>query len=108
MQLSPARMQGHYSTVAVHRTKSIAALAYSFRSGGAEKNGTEYSPETLHHLCCGIMRFLCWNGWPSIDFFANAEFMNFRAILDGEMKRLQAQEVGSKRKQAEPLTEQEE
>ena len=34
--------------------------------------------------------------------------MDLRAILDGEMKRLQAQGVGSKKKQAEPLTEQEE
>ena len=73
-----------------------------------KKNGAEYSPDTLHHLCCGIMRFLRWNGWPSIDFFVDAEFMDFRSILDGEMKRLQAQGVGSKKKQAEPLTEQEE
>ena len=60
---------------------------------------------TLHHLCTGIMRFLRWNGWPSVDFFANTEFI---AVLDGEMKRLQAKGVGSKRKQAEPLSEQEE
>ena len=73
-----------------------------------KKNGAEYSPNTLHHLCTGIMRFLRWNGWPSVDFFADTEFMDFRAVLDGEMKRLQAKGVGSKRKQAEPLSEQEE
>ena len=73
-----------------------------------KKNGAEYSPDTLHHLCCGIMRFLRWNGWPTVDFFTDAEFIDFRATLDGEMKRLQAQGIGSKKKQAEPLTEQEE
>ena len=73
-----------------------------------KRNGKEYSPDTLHHLCCGIMRFLRWNGWPSVDFFADIEFIDFRATLDAEMKRLQVKGIGSKKKQAEPLTEQEE
>jgi hypothetical protein len=54
------------------------------------------------------MRFLRWNGSPSIDFFKDAEFADFRCTLDGEMKRLQSQGIGSKKKQAEPITGQEE
>ena len=54
------------------------------------------------------MRFLCSNGWPSIDLFTDTEFTDFRAVLDSEMKRLQAQGIGTKKKQAEPLTEEQE
>ena len=70
-----------------------------------KKNGEEYSPDTLHHLCCGIMRFLCSNGWPSIDLFTDTEFTDFHAVLDSEMKRLQAQGIGTKKKQAEEQEE---
>ena len=71
------------------------------------KDGTEYLPRTIHHLCVGIMCFLCWHGFSSIDYFKAAELAEFRATLDGEMKRLQEQGVRSKSKQAEPLTEDE-
>ncbi len=54
------------------------------------------------------MRFLRWNGFPSLDLFKDAEFAEFRATLAAEIKRLQAQGVGSKKKQAEPLAEDEE
>ena len=66
-----------------------------------KKNGEEYCPNTLHHLCCGIMRFLRSNGLPSIDLFTDTEFTDFHAVLDSEMKHLQAQGVGTKKKQAE-------
>ena len=73
-----------------------------------KKNGAEYSPNTLHHPCTGKMRFFRWNSWSSVEFFADTEFINFYVVLDGEMKRLLAKGVGSKMKQAEPLSEQEE
>ena len=63
-----------------------------------KKNGEEYSPDTLHYLCCGIMHFLHSNGWPSIDLFTDTEFTDFRAVLDSEMKRPQAQGIGTKKK----------
>ena len=44
-------------------------------------------------------------GRPSIDFFQDAEFASFRQTLDAEMKRLKSAELGSKAKQAEPLSE---
>ncbi len=70
-----------------------------------KRDGTEYPAKTLHHLCSGIMRFLRWNGLPALDLFNDPEFAEFRATLDAEMKRLQAEGVGMKTKQAEPLTE---
>ena len=62
-----------------------------------------YSPDTLHHIYCGFVRSC---GWTTVDFLADPEFMDFRATLDSEMKRLQSSGIGSKKKQAEPQTEQ--
>ena len=72
------------------------------------KDGSEFPANTLHHVVCGIMRYLRWNGKPGLDFFKDADFDKFRCSLDAEMKRLQSNGVGSKRRQAEPLTEEEE
>ena len=72
-----------------------------------KKDGSHFPPNTLHHICCGIMRHLRSNGKPAIDFFRDSEFADFRATLDSEMKQLQAAGLGSKRKQAEPLSREE-
>ena len=40
----------------------------------------------------------------TIDFFANKDFTSFKSSLDAEMKRLQSQGLGSKKRQAEELT----
>ena len=73
------------------------------------KKGTEYTPNTLHHIVCGIMRHIRQNcGKPEIDFFKDPDFADFRSSLDAEMKRLQAAGIGSVRKQAEPITMDEE
>ncbi len=63
---------------------------------------------TLYHLCNGIMRFFRWSGSPSIDLFKDAEFAEFRVTLDAKIKGLHSQGMGTKSKQAEHLTEQEE
>ena len=73
-----------------------------------KKDGSEFTPDTLHHICCGIMRHLRWKGQPAVDFFKDPEFADFSHSLDAEMKRLQAAGKGTKEKQAEPLTIQEE
>ena len=49
-----------------------------------------------------------WNGNPGIDLFKDACFADFRMCLDSEMKRLQRAGLGSQKKKAEPLTEEEE
>ena len=68
----------------------------------------EYQPNTLYHITCGLMRHLRTAGYPTIDFFKDKDFAEFKASLDSEMKRLQSKGLGSKRKQAEPFTVEEE
>ena len=72
-----------------------------------KKNGAEYSPNSLHHIVCGIMRYVRATE-PSIDFFKDSLFANFRKTLDGEMKRIQQKGIGTHKRQAEVLTEDEE
>ena len=72
------------------------------------KDGKQYPPNTIHHICCGVMRYLRTQGKPEIDFFKDSSFSHFRAVLDSEMNQLQGQGVGSKRRQAEPITQEEE
>ena len=52
------------------------------------------------------MRHLRWNGYPTIDFFADKVFIDFKNSLNAEMKRLQAKGLGLNKRQAEPITEQ--
>ena len=73
-----------------------------------KQNGKEYPPNTIHHIICGIMRYLRVEGKPDIDFFKDNLFSHFRDVIDSEMKRLQGEGVGSKHRQAEPLTQEEE
>ena len=73
-----------------------------------KKDGSVYPPNTLLHICAGLMRHLRWSGKPHIDIFKDKEFANFRASLDAEMKRLQSLGVGSKKKQAEVLSREDE
>ena len=73
-----------------------------------KKDGAEYPPQTLHHLCSGLLRHLRQNGHPTLDIFKDSSFAEFRSTLDAEMKRLQHKGLGSMRRQAEPLTEKEE
>ena len=54
------------------------------------------------------MRYLRWNGHPTIDFFVDHDFIDFKKSLDAEMKQLQFKGLGSKKRQAEPLSQQEE
>ena len=59
-------------------------------------------------LCCGVMRHLWQTGWHEIDIFKDPSFAEFRATLDSEMKKIQSLGIGSKERQAEPLTVEEE
>ena len=69
-----------------------------------KKDGAEFPPNTLHHIVCGIMRHLRWKSNPSIDFFTDGDFIDFKRSLDAEMKRLQSKGLGSTKRQAEILT----
>ena len=43
-----------------------------------------------------------------LTFFTDSDFTDFKGMLDAEMKRLQSAGVGSKKRQAEVLTEEDE
>ena len=73
-----------------------------------KKNGSEFPPDTLHHIVSGLQRYLRWSGKPSIDLFNKTKFPHFHSCLDAEMTRLQAAGLGSEKRKAEPLTHEEE
>ena len=66
-------------------------------------DGALYPPNTLYAICCGLLRAVR-ELRPQINFLKDPEFSGFRKTLDGEMKRLRATGLGTKCKQAEPLT----
>ena len=70
-------------------------------------DGTEYPPNSIHHIVAGLQRYLRLEG-RHVDLFKDPQFSPFRATLDGEMKRLQSSGLGSKKRQAEVITEEEE
>ncbi len=53
---------------------------------------------SLLHLVAGIQRYIRIEGRPSIDFFKDSQFSEFRMCLDAEMKRLRNSGLGSKTK----------
>ena len=72
------------------------------------KDGKPYPPNTLHLLCCGILRYLR-EVKPALDICKNPEFASFRKTLDAEMKRLKAAPgIQSAPQKPEPILESEE
>ena len=61
-----------------------------------KKDESLYPANTLHHLCCGVMRHLRQTGWHEIDIFKDPSFVEFRATLDSEIKKIQSLGIGSK------------
>ena len=72
-----------------------------------KKDGSLYPPNTLHHLTAGLLRHLRESG-HNIDLFEDSKFTSIRAALDSEMKRISREGIGSKRRQADIITEDEE
>ena len=89
-------------------TADLANYLSHFTFEVRKKDGSEFPPDSLHHIVSGIQRYIRWNGNPSIDVFKDGEFADFRMCLDSEMKRLQKAGHGSRKKKAEPLKEEEE
>ena len=86
----------------------LASKLSSFIFEVRKKDGSEFLPDTIHHIVSGIQRFLRCNGKPSIDIYKDAEFADFRSCLDSEMRRLQSSGLGSRKRKAEPLSLEEE
>ena len=50
---------------------------------------TQYPPNTLYQICCGILRYI-WELKPQLDIFRDAAFASFHQTLDAEMECLKA------------------
>ena len=70
-------------------------------------NGEQYPPSTLYYLCCGLQRYVR-DIKPDVNFFTDAAFNGFQKTLDSEMKRLTSLGIGVKKRQAEPISVEEE
>ena len=82
----------------------LSLLVLEFR----REDGKCYPPNTVHQLCCGILRYLR-EVIPSLDIFKDSEFISFRKTLDAQMKRLQRTPgIQTAPKRAEPISECEE
>ena len=75
-----------------------------------KQNGEQYPPKSLYAFVCSFKRYFEQNGVHHLNPLdtSNALFGNFRSVLDGEMKRLHSLGLGTKVKQAEPITPDEE
>ena len=67
-----------------------------------KQNVLEYPPNTLHHLVCGIMLYLRQSGNPKVNFFKGCCFCRLSYISWCQNEN--SSSIGSKRKQAKPLT----
>ena len=68
------------------------------------KDGNNYPPNSLYQICCGLLRHLRTSGHAEVNLFEQARFHNFRTVLDSEMKRLNSTGQYIHKKQAEPIT----
>ena len=71
------------------------------------KDGQEYPPNTLHQICCGILRYVR-EITPEMDFFKDPAFSELQKTLDSEMKRLRSRGLGCNPKKADPISVEEE
>ena len=60
-----------------------------------KRDGSEFPPDTVHHIVSGLQRFVRWKNNPALDIVKDAEF---RCCLYSEIKRLQRAGLGSRRR----------
>ncbi len=91
-------------------TEEVARLLPNFVMEARRQDGTPYPPNTLVMLVAGIQRHLRENGQPELSIMSDKDgrFARTRAALDARMKSLTKDGVGTVRKQAEPLTPEQE
>ena len=73
-----------------------------------KKDSEPYPPNSLYQIVCGLQRFLKDHGRADIKIFENPAFHDFRATIDGEMKRLNGTGKYAKKKQTQPISVEEE
>ena len=88
-------------------TKELAFWLPRFVAEARKQDGCVYSSNTLYQIVCGIQRHLQENG-TNVNFFVDNEFTLLRSVLDNEMKETRGKGVGVKKKEALPITEEQE
>ena len=59
--------------------KSLAENLMSFIFEMQKQDGTEFPPDSLHHIVSGIQRFLRWNGKPESIFLRIGDLLTFES-----------------------------
>ena len=72
-----------------------------------KESGEPYPPDTLYGICAGLLRYIRERR-PEINIFKDYQYTGFRKTLDGEMKRLRSAGIDVKKRQAEPISVEEE
>ena len=73
-----------------------------------KRNGDPYPPNTLYQLICGLQHQLREHGCADVKLFDNPSLHGFRFTLDGKMKRLNGTGNYMTKKQAQPITKEQE
>ena len=73
-----------------------------------KKDAKPYPPNTLYQIVCGLQRDLRDHGRADMKLFDNPSLHGFRSTLDGEMKRLNGTGNYIDKKQAQPITPEQE
>ena len=71
------------------------------------QDGKPYPLNTLHWLCCGLLRQI-QTTQPGLNIFTDEELIDFQKTLDAQMKKLKSEGIGNTRRQAEPISLEEE
>ncbi|KAK6181818.1 hypothetical protein SNE40_009601 [Patella caerulea] len=71
-------------------------------------DGSCYPPNSILSMVMGLASYIKVERKVNIDILSNSEFEEFRQVLDGQMKKLSNMGLGNLRKQAEPITDNEE
>ena len=67
------------------------------------QDGKPYPPNTLYQLCCGLLRHIRTTQ-PGWNIFTDVEFSDFQKTLDAQMKKLKSDGIGNTKRQAEPIS----
>ena len=67
------------------------------------QDGKPYPPNTLYQLCCGLLRHIRTTQ-PGWNIFTDVEFIDFQKTLDAQMKKLKSEGIGNTKRQAEPIS----
>ena len=91
--ISESNIPAHIMILATNKPEFCRWLCH-FVMEVRRQDEAEYPPNSLHQLCCGILRY-AREREPELDIFRDTAFLPFQKTLDGEMMAP---------KHAEPLT----